>query len=65
MIRNSLIDRNACDGGHQIVERLQMLHIHRGIDVDPRLKQLFHILIPLCVPASLRIIVGQFVTRMS
>lgn len=61
MIRNSLIDRNACDGGHQIVERLQMLHIHRGIDVDPRLKQLFHILIPLCVPASLRIIVGQFV----
>ena len=61
MIRDSLIDRNACDGRHQIVERLQMLHIHRGIDVDPGLEQLFHILIPLCVPAPLGIAVGQFV----
>lgn len=38
IIRDSLIDRNACDGGHQIVQRLQMLHIHRGIDVDPSLE---------------------------
>ena len=61
MIRDSLIDRNACDGRYQIVERLQMLHIHRGIDVDPSLEQFFHILIPLCVPASFGIIMGQFV----
>ena len=61
MIRDSLIDGNACDGGHQIVERLQMLHIHCGIDVDPSLEQFFHILIPLCVSAPLGIIVGQFV----
>ena len=38
-----------------------MLHIDRGIDIDPGLEQLLHILIALCMPAALGIIVGQFV----
>ena len=63
VIRDALIDRDACDGGHQIVQRLQMLHIDRGVDVDAGLEQLFHILIALRVPATLGVAVGQFIDQ--
>ena len=38
-----------------------MLHIDGGVYIDSGLKQFFHILIPLCVPASWSIVVSQFI----
>ena len=61
MIRYPLFHCNSRNRRYQIVQRLQMLHIHCGIHIDPGLKQFLHILIPLCVAAALCILVGQLV----
>ena len=38
-----------------------MLHIDGGVYIDSGLEQFFHVLIPLCVPASWSIVVSQFI----
>ena len=40
-----------------------MLYIDRGIDVDPSLEQFLHVLIAFFVPASLGVIMGQFIYK--
>ena len=54
-------DGDMGNGFHQIVERLQMLNIYGGIDIDTRPQKLFDILITLGMTASRRVAVRQFV----
>ena len=52
---------NARDGGHHVVEALQMLDVHRGVHIDPRPQQLLDVLIPLGVAAAGGGGVGQLI----
>ena len=52
---------NARDGGHHVVEALQMLDVHRGVHIDPRPQQLLDVLIPLGVAAAGGVGVGQLI----
>lgn len=60
-IRYPFADGNVGNGFHQIVERLQMLNIYGGIDIDTRPQKLFHILITLGMSAPCCVTVRQFV----
>ena len=43
------------------MQRLQMLHIDCGVDVDPGPQQFLHILVPLGMTAAPRVRMGQFI----
>ena len=60
-IRNTLAHRYLCNGGHQVVQRFQMLHIDGGVYIDSGPQQLLNILIPFEVAASCGIAVCQLV----
>jgi len=61
VIRDPFVHHDPCDGGDKIVQRFQVLHVYCGIDIDPRLQQLLHILIPLGVAAARGVAVSQFI----
>ncbi len=48
-IRHGLSDGDAGDLGHDVVETLDVLHVERRVDTDPRGQKLFDILISLSV----------------
>ncbi len=52
---------DAGDAGHDVVERLQVLDVERGDDVDPRLEQLLDVLPPLLVTSARAFVVGVLV----
>ena len=60
-IRNPFAHRDMGDGGHQIVQGLQMLDIDGGVYVDSSPQQFFDVLVSLRVPAARRVAVRQFV----
>ena len=60
-VRHRLAHPDAGDLGDDVVQTFHMLDIQRRVDVDPGRQQLFHILIPLGMPALRRVGVGQFV----
>ena len=60
-VRDPLADLDPGDGGYQVVQRLQMLHIDGRIDMDAGLQQFLHILIPFCVAAARRVRMGQLI----
>jgi hypothetical protein len=60
-IRHGFADEHARDLGHHIIQALQVLHIDRGIDIDPGVEQLLDILPAFGVPGALGIRMRQFV----
>ena len=61
MVGDALRHRDAGDGGHHVVETLQVLNVDGGIDADPRAQQLLHVLVALHVAAALSVGVGQLI----
>ena len=53
--------RNAGDGGHHVIEALQVLHVDGGVDADACPQQLLDILVALAVPAPGGVGVGQLI----
>ena len=60
-VRHRLADDDAGDPGHDIVQRLEVLDIEGGVDVDTAIEQLEHVLPALGVAALRRVGVGQLV----
>ena len=60
-IGNPFPDHHARNRCHGIIQAFNMLDVHRRINIDPCLKQFFHILIPLRMTAALRIRMGQLI----
>ena len=52
LVRDALPLRRAGDGGNLVVQALDVLHVHRGVDVNPGVEQLLHVLIPPAVAAD-------------
>lgn len=61
LVRDALRGGEAGDGGDHIAQAFQLLHIHGGIDVNARAKQLGNILVALGVAGSLIVGVGQLI----
>ena len=62
-IRDTLVYHNAryrCNG---IIETFNMLNIYRGINIYSRIKQLFNILVTLCMPAHGSIGMGKLIHK--
>ena len=62
-IGNSLTHAHPREGRDDIVQTLDMLDIDGGENVDPRIQQLFDVLISLGMAAARRIAVGKFVDK--
>lgn len=60
-VRDALGHRDTRDGGHLIIQALQMLDIDGGIDIDTRAKQLLDILVALHMAAAPGVGMGQLV----
>ena len=60
-IRHGFPHPDAGDARHRFIQRLDMLDVQRGEDVDARRKHLLHILPALFMAAALGIGMGQFV----
>ena len=60
-VGDALPDGDAGDGGHGVVEALDVLDIDGGIDVDAGLQQLLHVLVALGVAAAGGVGMGQLV----
>ena len=56
-------DGNARDLGYCIGPAFEMLHVQRGAHVDTVVEKLQHILVTLCVPASLSVRMRQFIDK--
>ena len=61
LVRDAFRGGEAGDGGDHIAQAFQLLHIHGGIDVNARAKQLGNILVALGVAGSLIVGVGQLI----
>ena len=53
--------RNAGDGGHHVIEALQVLHVDGGVDADASPQQLLDILITFPVTAAADVGMCQFI----
>ena len=62
-VRHRLAHDDAGDLGHHVVQALDVLHVHRGVDVDARVEQLEHVLPALGVARAGRVGVGQLVDQ--
>ena len=62
-VRNRLVHAHASDLVHHVVEAFQMLHVDRGVDVDPCVEQLFDVLPTPLMATARRVAVGQFVDQ--
>ncbi len=60
-VRDRLANLHARDARDQIVEALQMLHVHGRVDIDARIEQLLYVLIALRVTRARHIGVRQLV----
>ena len=50
-----------CRPRHRVVQRLQMLHVHRGHHIDARVQQLQHVLVALAVLRARHVRVRQLI----
>ena len=62
-VGHRLAHLDAGDLGDHVVEALQVLDVHRGVDVDARVQQLEHVLPPLWVSRAGRVGMGEFVNQ--
>ena len=62
-VRHRLSDDDAGDLGDDVVEALDVLDVHRRVDVDASVEQLAHVLPPLGVTRAGRVGVGQLVDQ--
>ena len=62
-IRDGLALAHAGDPLDDVVQRLEVLHVHRRDDIDAGGEQRLHVLPPLLVAHSRRVAVGQFVDQ--
>ena len=60
-VRHRLADAHAGRLGDRVVERLQVLDVHGGHDVDAGLEEVEHVLVALGVPAAGDVGVGELV----
>ena len=60
-VRDALGNGHTGDGGHLVVEALQMLYIDGGIDVNACTQQLLHVLIAFYMAAALGVGMGKLV----
>ena len=60
-VGEGLADADAGDLEDRVVEALEMLHVHRGDDVDPRLEDLVDVLVALLVARAGRVRVRELV----
>ncbi len=60
-VGKGLADADAGDLEHRVVEALEMLHVHRGDDVDPRREDLVDVLVALLVPRARSVRVRKLV----
>ena len=62
-IGDSLVYHNARYRRNGVIKALNMLNIYRGINIYPRIKQLFNILITLCMPAHRSIGMSKLINK--
>ncbi len=60
-VGHRLADDDARDLRDHVVEALDVLHVERRVDVDPRVEELLHVLPPFRVAAALGVRVGELV----
>jgi hypothetical protein len=61
LVRYPLLYPHTCDLFHYVIERLEVLDIHRSNHIDAGVQQILDIFVPFSVPALWRVGMREFV----